>query len=89
MGEGLRRAAAEARRTWPSKAALNALERVFGAEIEGRLPFQSKAKIFQQLHDDGLVEPMERQFGGDRFGPITVKGWQLTHAGRFLYCSSC
>ena len=72
-----------------TKATLNALEKVFAAEIENRLPFQSKARIFQRLVDDGLVEPMERTFGGDRFGAIVVKGYQLTHAGRLLYCSSC
>lgn len=72
-----------------SKATLNALERVFAAEIEGRLPFQSKARLYQRLADEGLVEPMERKFAGDRFGAITVSGWQLTHAGRLLYCMSC
>jgi hypothetical protein len=72
-----------------TKATLNALERIFAAEIEGRLPFQSKAKIFERLCDDGLVAPMERRFGGDRFGAIVVKGYELTHVGRLLYCSSC
>lgn len=89
---GLQRAAAAAaaRRTRPaSKAVLSALERVFAREINGTLPFQSKEKIYQQLCDDGLVAPMTREFGGDRFGAITVSGWQLTHAGRLLYCSSC
>jgi hypothetical protein len=70
-----------------TKAELEALEKVFAAEIEGRLPFQSKAKIFKLLQKDGLLSPMERTFGG-RF-PITVAGYQLTHAGRFIYCSSC
>ena len=73
-----------------AKATIRALERVFAAEIEGRLPFQSKAKIFRQLADEGLIEPMERKFAGDRiFGAVTVTGWQLTHAGRILYCCSC
>lgn len=71
-----------------TKTILNALEKVFAAEIENRLPFQSKARIFRQLADDGLIEPMERNFGHDRFG-VRVKGYQLTHAGRLLYCSSC
>lgn len=70
-----------------TKAEMKALERVFSAEIQGHLPFQSKAAIFKQLRADGLVEPMERTFDG-RFA-VTVHGWQLTHAGRFLYCSSC
>jgi len=46
-------------------------------------------KIFRQLCDDGLLQPMERSFKPDRFGTVTVTGYQLTHAGRFLYCSSC
>ena len=65
-----------------TKATISALEKVFAAEIEGRLPFQSKSKIFQRLADDGLIQPMERKLGG-RF-PVTMKGWQLTHAGRIL-----
>lgn len=73
----------------PTKAELNALEKVFAAEINDHLPFQSKAKIFRQLCEDGMLEPMERHFGGDRFGAITVSGYQLTHAGRMAYCMSC
>lgn len=72
-----------------TRKTLKALERVFAAEIEGRLPFQSKARVYQHLADEGLVEPMERRFSGDRFGAITVRGWQLTHAGRLFYCMSC
>ena len=72
-----------------TKAELNALEKVFTAEIEDRLPFQSKAKIFRQLCEDGMLEPMERQFRPDRFGAITVSGYQLSHAGRLTYCMSC
>lgn len=70
-----------------TKKVLKALERVFAAEIEDRLPFQSKALIYLDLYDEGLVQPMERTFGG-RF-PIIAKGWQLTHAGRITYCGSC
>lgn len=70
-----------------SKKVLSALERVFAAETAGHLPFQSKALIYLDLCDEGLVEPMERAFSG-RF-PIIVKGYQLTHAGRLLYCASC
>jgi hypothetical protein len=70
-----------------TKKDLKALEKVFAAEIEGRLPFQSKALVYLDLYDEGLVQPMEVTFGG-RF-PVTVKGWQLTHAGRITYCASC
>ena len=72
-----------------TKETLTALARVFLAEIEGRLPFQSKAKIYQRLADDGLVQPMERVFGRRERFPVTCHGWQLTHAGRLLYCESC
>jgi hypothetical protein len=71
-----------------TKAQLSALEKVFAAEINGNLPFQSKAKIFQCLCDDGYLEPMERKFGRDRWA-ITVTGYQLTHLGRLTYCESC
>ena len=70
-----------------SQKTLKALEKVFGAEIENRLPFQSKAKIYRELCDQGLLEPMERTFGGRL--PVTVSGYQLTHAGRLAYCISC
>ncbi len=70
-----------------TKAELAALEKVFAAEIDGRLPFQSKAKIFQRLAEDGYLAPMERKFGGQF--PMTVRGYELTHAGRITYCASC
>lgn len=70
-----------------TKAKLRALERVFAAEVDGRLPFQSKAKIFRELCESGMVEPMEWKLVG-RF-PVTVSGYQLTHAGRIAYCCSC
>ena len=71
-----------------TKAKLAALEKVFAAEIELRLPFQSKAKIFRTLCEEGYLEPMKRNFGHDRFG-IVVHGYQLSHAGRLAYCQSC
>lgn len=69
-----------------NKAAIQALEKVFAAEIEGRLPFQSRAMIYVRLEKEGLVEEMSRTFPG-RFAVI-INGWQLTHAGRLLYCSN-
>jgi hypothetical protein len=67
------------------KAEINALGRVFAAEVNGRLPYQSKSRIFTELQAAGLVAPVEYIFPG-RF---LVKGWQLTHAGRYFYCSQC
>jgi hypothetical protein len=56
------------------KAERDALGKVFSAEIENRLPLQSKAKIFEQLKADGLVEFTTINRGRDRFGSINVKG---------------
>lgn len=71
-----------------TKGRKSALEKVWAAEVEGRLPFPSNARIYLKLRDEGLVEPMETVHR-DRFGSMTFRGWQLTHAGRFLYCASC
>ncbi len=72
----------------PPKKVLNALEKVFAAEIEGRLPFQSKAKIYKDLEAEGLLEAVRHEI---RFGPFVGEalGYELTHAGRYLYCSHC
>jgi len=72
-----------------TKARLSALERIFSREIEGTLPFQSRAKLYEQMAADGLVEFGTFVLGHDRFGPILVKGWTLTHAGRIAYCMNC
>lgn len=73
-----------------TKRALRALENVFAAEIDNRLPFQSKAAIYKQLRDEGLLQDMEI-VKEDKYmrWPITLRGYQLTHAGRLTYCLSC
>lgn len=71
----------------PTKATLAALEKVWAAEIENRLPYRSRAMIYLRLEQEGLVQEMTRTFPG-RFA-VTVNGWQLTHVGRIMYCSSC
>lgn len=65
------------------------LERLFAAEVEGRLPFQSKAAMLKRLEAQGLVQRMTREFPADRFGPIKVEGWCLTLLGNFTYCMTC
>ena len=76
-------------RTALTQKLLRALEAVFAAEIDNRLPFQSKAKVYTELEKDGYIEPFSRVFGsGERF-PVTVSGYVLTHAGRYAYCSQC
>jgi hypothetical protein len=83
----------------PSKAALKAravtkrklaaLEKLFAAEIDGRLPFQSKARVFEELVSEQMAEESERIIGaGERF-PVKVRGYELTHLGRLFYCGSC
>lgn len=72
-----------------TKRDLQILERIFSAEIDGRLPFQSNSKNMQRLADEGYIEPMTRRLGIDRFGAIDVSGWTLTHLGRMTYCNSC
>lgn len=72
-----------------TKAELKMLERAFAAEIEDRLPFQSRSQLAFDLAAEGLLQPMQVDFKADRFGPIVVKGWQLTHLGRMTYCVSC
>ena len=71
-----------------TKAELKALERVFEAEIHNRLPFQSKAAIFNRLEAEGYLQPMTRTYGLG-LSNMTVKGYGLTHAGRLTYCASC
>lgn len=63
---------------------LDALEKLFIAEIEDRLPFQSRAAIYKRLREQNLIHDMVV-----KFGMVTVTGYQLTHAGRMLYCMSC
>lgn len=72
----------------PSKAIMTALEKVFAAEIDGRLPFQSKATIYRDLVAAGLAEPMQRSFGSGAMA-VTVSGYALTIRGKYLYCSHC
>ena len=72
----------------PTKATLRALEKVFCAEIDDRLPFQSKAAIYKKLMDEGLLGWMAREFGSG-WSAVTCEGYELTHAGRIMYCMSC
>ena len=71
-----------------TKAELNMLERLFAAEIEGRL-LQSKSKLLSKLESEGYVQRAKREFQADRFGRIVVEGWCLTLLGNMTYCFSC
>ena len=67
-----------------TKAKLAILEKAFGAEVENRLPFQSKSKLATSLWADGYLKSMTVHFGN-----VSVEGWQLTHLGRYTYCETC
>jgi hypothetical protein len=69
------------------KKVFDALGRVFACEIEGRM-LQSKAAIYRELVAAGLVEPAQRTYGKG-WSAVTCSGYELTHRGRYLYCSSC
>lgn len=66
-----------------TKTKLKALERIYAAEIENRLPLQSRARVFRELYEDDMVhiDCVQR-------GRAIVSGWCLTHAGRLAYCSA-
>lgn len=67
-----------------AKSVFNMLEKVFAAEIEGRLPYQTKSKLAAEMKEFGYLE-----FGSERKGIVTVSGYYLTHLGRFAYCDKC
>ena len=69
------------------KTELDFLERVFAAEIEGRL-YQTKSKLAKQMESDGYVFATTKRLGYDRFGTIEVSGYCLTDRGRIAYCES-
>ena len=58
------------------------LEKVWWAEVQGRLPFQSKSRQIKSLEAKGLIERMTVYISG-----CTVEGWQPTHSGRYHYCT--
>lgn len=66
------------------KSQLAILEKTFGAEISGRLPFQTKAKAARELVKSGHLEHGEEMIHG-----VRVKGYWLTDLGRMTYCKSC
>lgn len=76
------------------KAHYTALGNVFAHEVENALnhrdlPFQSKAKVYRELEADGMLWRRAVSLGTDRFGAVTVEGWELTDVGRLSYCMEC
>jgi hypothetical protein len=80
-----------------SKAEIRALERVYISEVaaavrkNGSHLFQSKAAIYRKLADEGLLRFVNSVvlIGGGALGSVAISGYELTHAGRLLYCLSC
>ena len=70
--------------TGMAKSVFNMLERVFAAEVENRLPYQTKSKLAVEMEEFGYLE-----LGSERMGVVTVSGYHLTHAGRLAYCEEC
>lgn len=58
------------------------LEKVFAAELEGRL-FQSKSKMAHKLVDNGYLQEVE-----ERHGIVICRGYSLTLLGNATYCMS-
>lgn len=67
-----------------TKKHLAALEKVFTAEIEDRLPFQARAKIYGELVDKEYLFKETINKSG-----VQVTGYFLSHLGRYSYCNSC
>ncbi len=71
-----------------NKKELAVLENVFLAEIQNRLPFQTKSKLAQDLAERGFLEYVEAERRGT-LGVLTIAGYCLTHLGRLTCCESC
>lgn len=68
------------------------LERAFAQEVESALTkgchlIQTRSKIAIKLVDEGLLREREITLGGQF--PVTIKGFELTEAGRLAYCMTC
>lgn len=68
------------------------LEKAFVREISAAIGgisdiYQTKNKLAAKLVKDGLLMEAKDTLPG-RF-PVTIEGYRLTHAGRYLYCSTC
>jgi len=75
-----------------NKRELALLERAYSDEIESALRnrqhlMQTKQRLAEKLVDDGLLRKKTVKLGG-RF-PMIISGYEITDAGRYLYCSKC
>lgn len=70
-----------------TKRELDLLEKVFQAQLEGRL-FQTRSKLAKQMDEDGYIMADKKTLGVDCFGQIIVRGYILTVKGNYAYCTS-
>lgn len=75
-----------------NKRELSILEKAFSAENNagsrnGMHLIQTRAKLAEKLVDDGYLAHRTVVLGV--LYPVTIKGYELTHAGRLTYCASC
>ena len=70
-----------------TKKEMDLLEKVFEAEINGRL-YQGKCKTAAKLADDGLIRIHEERIHVPPLGFMTVRGYVTTLAGNATYCMS-
>lgn len=71
------------------KKQFKALEKIFASELPPQIPFQSKAKIYKELEEDGFCEEVITKINPFGQFPVTVTHWSLTLRGHYAYCSNC
>jgi hypothetical protein len=77
-----------------AKKRLALLERAFSCEIEAALDktphvMQTRSiKAADALVAEGLLAKRSIKWGAGVFA-MTIEGYELTHAGRLIYCSTC
>lgn len=82
-----------------TKPVLRVLEKCFQAEVRGSLPAQvgrgqhyringiPVSAAVMRADADGLIEQVdERRTFNDGLPPLTIRGFMLTHRGRYAYC---
>lgn len=71
-----------------NKRQLAVLKRVFTDEINcSKYPTQIKGKTAEELCKGGYLVGTS-SFSEEQI-PVIIKGYALTHAGRYAYCQSC
>jgi len=74
------------------KRRLVLLEKAFSQEVKASISngihlMQTRSTLADKMVEEGLLAKSSIKLGG--FPPVTIHGYELTHAGRFAYCASC